>query len=136
MNGRETRRAQAVAALMIAGVLVVSGEPAGGMASAFAQAPSPAAADVHVRLRAHPTYDRLVFDFPDGVGYRVEQQGAAVTLVFDNAGAISESQLMAGLSRVASGINIARDGTTTRVSLQMGEGLRLRHFRSGPRVVL
>ena len=134
MSGRGTWRAHALAALMIAGVTAVGGEITGGVASAFAQAP--AASPVAVRFGSHPTYDRLVFDFPDTVGYRVEQQGSAVTLVFDGAGPVDESQLTASLGKVGSGVSVAREGATTRVSLQMADGLRLRHFRSGPRVVV
>jgi len=101
-----------------------------GATPAFAQAP------VSVRAGSHPTYERLVFDVSDSVSYRVDQQGAAVTLIFDGAGPLNESQLTAGLNKVASDVSVTREGNTTRVSLQMADGLRLRHFRSGPRVVV
>ncbi len=135
MSGREIWRAQAFAAVVIASVLAGNGGPLAVVPS-FAQSPGSPATSVPVRFGSHPTYDRLVFDFPDSVGYRVEQQGAAVTLVFDSATPVNESQLVSGLSKVASGVSVVRDGSATRVSLQMGEGLRLRHFRSGPRVVV
>jgi tetratricopeptide (TPR) repeat protein len=134
MSGRGTWRTHTLAAAIIAGLFAMSGGTL--IASAVAQSSAPTTGNVPVRFGSHATYDRLVFDFPDGVGYRVEQQGPAVTLVFDNAGPLNESQLTSGLSKVASGVSVARDGATTRVSLQMGEGLRLRHFRSGPRVVI
>ena len=50
-----------------------------------AAAPLWAQEAVPVRFGQHPTFERAVFDWAAPVTHRVEQQGSAVSIVFDRA---------------------------------------------------
>ncbi len=92
--------------------------------------------NVPVRIGSHPTYDRVVFDWPNTVNYRVDQQGNAVTITFDQPAGVSEGQLLTGLARVATTVTATRSDTAVTVQLQLADGVTLRHFRTGPKIVL
>ncbi|MBI3451783.1 MAG: hypothetical protein HY057_02920 [Rhodospirillales bacterium] len=89
-----------------------------------------------VRFGVHPTYERMVFDWTQPVEYRVVEKGNSVTLSFDKPARIDEPAVLAGLGRVATGVGI--EGAATQLSLTMAltDGVRLRHFRAGTKVVL
>jgi tetratricopeptide (TPR) repeat protein len=91
---------------------------------------------VPVRFGAHPTYDRLVFDWPAGVQYRVDQQGSTATVTFDRSASIDEARIKSDLSRVAPVVSVAQADGATTITLQLGDGIHLRHFRSGSKVIL
>src|SRR5258708_3979394 len=91
---------------------------------------------VPARFGTHPTYDRLVLDWPSNAGYRVDQQGATATVVFDQAATLDEAQIRRDLARMAAGVTVTQSGGATTLTLQMADGVRLRHFRSGAKVVL
>ena len=55
------------------------------LAAAATRAWAQDAPTVPVRFGAHPTYDRLVVDWPAAVGYQVDQQGASATMTFGQA---------------------------------------------------
>src|SRR5581483_4396247 len=91
---------------------------------------------VPVRYGSHPTYERLVFDFPAQVGYRLDQQGNSATITFDQRASFDQAQLTAQLARVAGSVAVSQDGNATVLKVQLADGVKLRHFRSGARVVL
>src|SRR5258708_4286831 len=91
---------------------------------------------VPARFGTHPTYDRLVLDWPSNGGCRVDQQGATATVVFDQAATLDEAQIRRDLARMAAGVTVTQSGGATTLTLQMADGVRLRHFRSGAKVVL
>ncbi len=91
---------------------------------------------VRVRTGEHPTYTRLVFDWPQQVAYSVEKSGGVATIVFRRPADI-------GLDRVAKrpppfvgGARARVDGDTVTVVLSVAESSTLRHFLSGAKVVV
>lgn len=123
MNGCRIWPARTVAAALILASLA-------GAAAWAQEAPA-----VPVRFGSHATYDRLVFDFAANVPYQVEQQGQSLTLKFEQAGRFNEAQLAAGLAKVASGVSVSADGAGTRVTMTLAAGVKLKHFRSGTKLV-
>src|SRR5258708_22846633 len=78
----------------------------GSIGAGWAQA-APA---VPARFGTHPTYDRLVLDWPSNVGYRVDQQGATATVVFDQAATLDEAQIRRDLARMAAAVTVTHSG--------------------------
>lgn len=93
-------------------------------------------ASVPVRFGAHPTYDRLVFDWPAEVPYRVDQQGSTATITFGRAASFDEARIKSELSRLAPGVTVSQSGASTTLTFQLDSGVHLRHFRSGAKVVV
>lgn len=96
-------------------------------APAFAQQ----APTVGVRVGSHPTYGRVVMDWPDAVTYRAEETGNRLILRFDAparydlTGALRLPKNVESLSAIDGGI-----------LLQAPPGTRFRHYRLGNRVVI
>ena len=103
---------------------------------AAAPAPAPREAVV-VRTGEHPGYSRMVFDWGRSVGYRLVRQGRRVVVRFDRAARIALAPIAGGhLPRLA-GAEATVEGGGTRLVLTLAEGgVRLRHFRSGTKVVV
>jgi len=123
MDGRKSWQGRAALAAAVSMIALMSAS--GAVVHAQDAAP------VSVRYGAHPTYDRLVFDFPAVVDYQADQQGAAATITFAQSASFDQSQL----AHVGTA-SVTREGTSTKITLQLPEGIRLRHFRSGSRVVM
>ncbi len=90
---------------------------------------------VNTRFGSHPTYTRMVFDWPGRVQYRLREGGdGAVSVRFDRAAQVN---IDAGAIRRARGFESAgariEDGATL-VDLKVGG--RVRHFRDGFKVVV
>jgi tetratricopeptide (TPR) repeat protein len=94
------------------------------------------AADLPVRFGAHPTFDRMVFDWNDAVDYRVDLKDSSAVISFDRAAQIDQQSLAAGLARLSSRADVETDGQKLVLRLSIPEGAQLRHFRSGTKVVL
>lgn len=86
---------------------------------------------VGVRVGDHATHGRIVFDFPRETGYRVEEDAGRVVLRFATP---AEFDLAAARrpTRNLRGIEATQDSAT----LAFAAGVRVRHFRLGPRVVV
>jgi len=54
---------------------------------------------VEVRVGGHGDYERVVFEWPEGIDYDVAQRAEQVTVVFSRAGRIDLSQLRAGFGQ-------------------------------------
>jgi len=86
---------------------------------------------VGFRVGTHPTYGRVVMDWPEAVVYRAEVSGNRLTLRFDTparfdlSGALRLPKNIESLSAIEGGI-----------VLQAAPGAQLRHFRIGNRVVI
>lgn len=131
MRVRRTSPLQAgIAAICL---MALTGWPA---TSARAQASAPTPASVPVRFGAHPTYDRLVFDWPAEVPYRVDQQGTTATITFDRPATFDEARIKSELARLAPGVTVSQSGASTTLTFQLDAGVRVRHFRSGAKVVV
>ena len=133
MRVRRTSPLQAwIAAVSLMGL-------AGGQdGSAWAQAAAPASAPISVPVRfgAHPTYERLVFDWPSAVPYRVDQQGTTAKITFDGAASFDAAQIKNELSRLAPDVGVSQSGGSTTLTFRLDTGVHLRHFRSGAKVVV
>ncbi|MCA3300935.1 MAG: hypothetical protein ING00_14235 [Roseomonas sp.] len=94
---------------------------------AFAQQ----APTVGFRVGSHPTYGRVVMDWPEAVPYRAEEAGNRLTLRFDTparydlSGALRLPKNVESITAVEGGI-----------LLQAPPGTRFRHYRLGNRVVI
>ena len=86
---------------------------------------------VGFRVGSHPTYGRVVMDWPEPVTYRAEEAGNRLILRFDAparydlSGALRLPKNVESLSAVDGGI-----------MLQAPPGTRFRHYRLGNRVVI
>lgn len=86
---------------------------------------------VGLRVGSHPTYGRVVMDWPEAVTYRAEESGNRLTLRFDAparydlSGALRLPKNVESLSAIDGGI-----------ALQAPPGTRFRHYRLGNRVVI
>lgn len=98
-------------------------------------APEPAAMQVGVRVGEHPTYTRVVFDWPSNVDYALQDGDGRTRIRFARpAEFVVPAGSVAGAPRV-SGLETApaKDGASQVVLVHDG---RLRHFRDGFKVVI
>jgi hypothetical protein len=86
---------------------------------------------VGVRVGSHPTYGRVVMDWPDTVTYRAEEAGNRLILRFDAPGRYDLSGALR-LPRNVESLSAIDGG----IMLQAPPGTRFRHFRIGNRVVI
>lgn len=110
--------------------------PANAQQPAPASVPaSPAATDLRVRGADHEGYSRLVFDWNQPVDYTVDSRNGQATLRFDRPASYEIGTLNSRPLR-----NVRRveptGGDGRGVTLQIAPESRLRHFRSGTRVVV
>jgi len=98
-------------------------------------APAPAAA---VRLRAgeHPTYTRLVFDWPERVDFAVNTEGQQTSVRFERNAPIDIGRLAQFPPRGISGLAVRSEGAASVVSFTMPEGASIKSWRDGAKVVL
>ncbi len=101
-----------------------------------ASASEPGVPTVGVRSGAHPTYTRLVFDWTARVPYTLDQTGGVVTVEFGKPANIDLKRIRARLPRYVGGIRARPAGDGVRVTLSVPETSTVRHFLSGPKVVL
>lgn len=108
---------------------------AGWVAMAAALPLTAMGAELPVRFGAHPTFDRMVFDWREPVEYRLDQNGETAVITFDRAAEIDQAALSNGLAKFASRAEIDRSGQGLVVRLTVPARTQLRHFRSGTKVV-
>ncbi len=99
--------------------------------TATAQTPA-----LRVRVGQHPGYTRLVFDWTRSVQYTVNQQGRALRLRFDRPARINPAQVQGSLPEGFANIAGSIDAGALTVSMNVPSDSRVRHFRSGTKVVL
>ncbi|MCR9256867.1 MAG: hypothetical protein NXI16_12325 [Alphaproteobacteria bacterium] len=95
------------------------------------EAEASAAARIPVRTGEHPTYSRVVLDWPAQVDYQVAQEGQVARFTFPEGSALGPLGPVAGLRRFE---GATLDGST--VSFTLSEGTDLRQFRNGTSVVV
>lgn len=104
---------------------------AGGGASA-SSAPT-----IPVRVGAHPTYRRLVFDWPSNTPYSVTEANGAARIAFGKPGRIDAGALTSRLPSQFAGLRAEAGGDgNVNVVIPIPDGVRVRHFLSGPKVVV
>ncbi|MBE0529703.1 MAG: tetratricopeptide repeat protein, partial [Rhodospirillales bacterium] len=89
-----------------------------------------------VRVGEHEGYSRVVFDWPRSVGYTVDQAGGAATITFDQPANPDLGSLKARPPRFIEGVDSSLDGGRLKVVLRTPVASQVRHFRSGPKVVV
>jgi tetratricopeptide (TPR) repeat protein len=125
--------------------LVDAGEPsaAAGPMSLLPSASVPASPAgpaqppaVDVRAGEHGSYNRLVFEWPRTVDYKVEVQGSRATITFASPGRLAVAALQAALPSDMSVQSADVGVKSTTLVLGVPQGARLRHFQSGAKVVV
>ncbi|OKH89038.1 lipopolysaccharide assembly protein LapB [Thalassospira sp. TSL5-1] len=105
-------------------------------------APAPATPDasgqnvpgLEIRVGRHPTFYRLVFDWPKNVNYSVSGTDGQNNIVFDSPAKIDD---VATSRRLPRGVTLTQTGTTPlSVQIATDPARSLRHFRSGTKVVV
>jgi hypothetical protein len=92
-------------------------------------------ATVPVRVGDHDEFSRLVFDWSSPVEYKVTKQGELVTVQFERPGRVDIESLRGQLPLYVSGAESANSRTPS-VTLFVASSSRIRHFTSGPKVVV
>ncbi|MFM2044986.1 MAG: hypothetical protein RLY86_3562 [Pseudomonadota bacterium] len=134
-------------ALTVAGAALAQAQEAPTQGTPTQAAPSPTAATpaaappatgqvVPLRAGIHPTYTRLVFDWPRAVPYRVEREGDRVTIRFTEAGRVDLAPARRiNPTRASDFADVGGDGGMA-IAFTIRPGAVLRDFRSGPRLVI
>jgi tetratricopeptide (TPR) repeat protein len=86
---------------------------------------------VGLRVGSHPTYGRVVMDWPEAVTYRAEEAGNRLILRFDSPARYDLSGALR-LPKNVESLSAYDDG----ILLQARPGTRFRHYRIGNRVVI
>ncbi len=89
-----------------------------------------------MRFGSNPGFDRAVFDWPEDIDYRIEQNGRTATMTFGAPVALNQAAIAAGLQASTSAVRAARTADRTTLEMTLNDNVGLRHFRAGPRVVL
>lgn len=107
-------------------------------APAATQPPASTSTASSIRLRAgdHPTYTRLVFDWPERVEFSVNTEGRQASVRFERNTPIDLGRLAQFPPRGLSGLAVRTDGNASIVSFTMSEGASLKSWRDGAKVVL
>jgi tetratricopeptide (TPR) repeat protein len=107
--------------------------------SAPVAAPAPAPASekgmLNIRPGDHDGFSRFVFDWASPVDYQVNKQGEAVSIAFKRPAKIDLAALKGNLPIYVSDASV-EPGTNLTVKLKVEDASRVRHFTSGPKVVL
>ncbi len=89
-----------------------------------------------MRIGNNPGFDRAVINWPEDVDYRVEQQGRNLTVTFGSPVNFNAAEIGTGLRASATNVRAARAADRTTLEMTLAEKVGLRHFRTGPRLVL
>ncbi|MBF0356861.1 MAG: tetratricopeptide repeat protein [Alphaproteobacteria bacterium] len=102
-----------------------------------APASSPRSGDtIPIRVGDHDDFSRLVFDWASPVAYDVAKQGEVVTVTFKRPARFEDGPLKANLPLFISGVETESAASTSTVTLFAPQNARIRHFTSGPKVVV
>lgn len=96
----------------------------------------PKGTELPVRTGTHPGYERIVFDWPETVPYRVDQADRRARVTFRRPAEVDIAALRAALPAPLRAITAESTDTALTVSIPVPDGGRVRHFTSGPKVVV
>ncbi|MBT7953799.1 MAG: hypothetical protein HN731_01290 [Rhodospirillaceae bacterium] len=91
---------------------------------------------VVIRTGSHPNYGRIVFDWKKRVEYKVSKQGNLATITFQRPANVVTAPLNGNRLANVRGANSQIGGSSTTVRLSVPSSSRLKHFRSGSKVVV
>ncbi|WP_417827908.1 hypothetical protein [Thalassospira sp.] len=99
-----------------------------------ATSPADDLAQLDVRVGRHPTFYRLVFDWPNRTEYALEGPQGTQTVAFGAPARINAADVS---RRLPEGVRLRQDGTNPLdVVIETTPPRQLRHFRSGNKVVV
>lgn len=104
--------------------------------TAQARASRPFRARLGVRVAEHKGFSRLVFDWMEAVDYRIAKEDGSAIIRFNRAASIDMEDLRANLPKYVTGVSASAGADGLVVRLAVNEAVRLRHFRTGTRVVV
>lgn len=104
--------------------------------SASSPAAAPPAPVIRVRVGEHDGFSRLVFDWPERVGYRISRDGARAVVDFKRPARLELSQFRSQRPKFVRDLAFAPSADGTRVTFTVPETARVRDFLSGPKVVI
>jgi hypothetical protein len=96
----------------------------------------PVAPQIQVRAGEHSTFSRVVFDWPERVGYNVRRDGNSAVLTFRRAANIDTADINRRPPKYLRRIDANQRANSTEVALTLPAGVELRHFRAGSKVVV
>ena len=91
---------------------------------------------VRVRTGQHPDKTRIVFDWPRTVPYRLTREGGIATLTFDRRARVAVDRIRTRPPRYVGDARALLRGDGVVVTFAIPPSSRVRHFLSGPKVVL
>jgi len=91
---------------------------------------------IKVRSGIHDDYTRIVFDWPSKTTYQLMQTTGQATLVFESPASLRLGSLQRRLPKLISSINSESTAKGVLVKMIIPESSRIRHFYSGPKVVV
>jgi hypothetical protein len=106
---------------------------AAGRVGAAAESGAPA---LSLRIGEHPGFSRLVFDWPERIGYRIEQGAERAVVRFERAARLDLRHYRADPPVNLRGLEPLPGGGGLNLTLALPEGATLRHFYDGPKVVI
>lgn len=129
--------------------IVVDLLPRGASApTPIAVAPQPAASppssptspgpvpSIRVRTGQHPTYDRIVFDWPARVEFQVEQEGASAQVRFARPASVDDAAVRRGLPPALRDFRTETTAGGLTATIPTPGGRSVNAFRSGSKVVV
>jgi len=129
INGEFTVRSYDSGATVV--VDIVGAGQAKASQSVATQGPS-----VAVRTGVHPTYSRLVFDWPKKPEFSVQRSGDTTTLVFDQAASINLGRLAKGQIRHVNGASSSEANGKLSLSFKIASNSQVKAFASGKKIVM
>jgi len=106
---------------------------AAGRGGAAAESDAPA---LGLRIGEHPGFSRLVFDWPERIGYQIEQGAERAVVRFERAARLDLRRYRADPPVNLRGLEPIPGGGGLTLALALPEGATLRHFYDGPKVVI
>ena len=91
---------------------------------------------VNVRSGSHPDYTRIVFDWASKVEYALTQSGGVVTIRFGRPANLNLRRLSQNPPRLLGEIESRATAEATHVALSVPPTSNVRHFLSGPKLVV
>ncbi len=91
---------------------------------------------VGVRVGAHDGFDRIVFDWPEPVGFVIEREAEALAIRFDRAGALDAGSLAERLPDWVRPGRVDRLEDSLTVNLRVPPSTEYHAFTDGPAVAL
>jgi tetratricopeptide (TPR) repeat protein len=91
---------------------------------------------VKVRSGVHDDYTRIVFDWPNKVPYQLQQTAGQAIIKFSSPARLEIGALQRRLPKLISSINAESTDSGPSVTMAIPQTSRIRHFLSGPKVVV